>query len=106
MALGPSGSNGLELHRLATVAGRRSISAMSSIHVHIVKVGSISGYLNAGYKADEVPESHLDCVYQGNYRERESGRSARYVSELFIGIPLCDVSDSPLDSFWIHLTTQ
>ncbi|KAJ5925646.1 hypothetical protein N7454_008285, partial [Penicillium verhagenii] len=27
-------------------------------------------------------ESHLDCVYQGNYRERESNRSASYVTDL------------------------
>ncbi|KAJ5103683.1 hypothetical protein N7532_004212 [Penicillium argentinense] len=35
------------------------------------------------YKCDEqypcshCKKSHLDCVYQGNYRERESNRSAR-----------------------------
>ncbi|KAJ5709472.1 hypothetical protein N7493_010806 [Penicillium malachiteum] len=40
------------------------------------------------YKCDEqYPCSHcsksrLDCVYQGNYRERESGRSASYVVDL------------------------
>ncbi|KAI2792871.1 hypothetical protein POX_b02914 [Penicillium oxalicum] len=40
------------------------------------------------YKCDEqYPCSHckksrLDCVYQGNYRERESNRSASYVADL------------------------
>ncbi|KAJ5155976.1 hypothetical protein N7492_008779, partial [Penicillium capsulatum] len=40
------------------------------------------------YKCDEqYPCSHcnrhrLDCVYQGNYRERESSRSASYVTDL------------------------
>lgn len=29
------------------------------------------------------PESQLDCVYQGNYRERESSRSAKYVFSLY-----------------------
>lgn len=28
--------------------------------------------------ADILAESGLDCVYQGNYRERESSRSAKY----------------------------
>lgn len=30
-----------------------------------------------GRKTNSILESHLDCVYQGNYRERESNRSAR-----------------------------
>ncbi|KAJ5647919.1 hypothetical protein N7490_004291 [Penicillium lividum] len=40
------------------------------------------------YKCDEkypcshCRKSHLDCVYQGNYRERESNRSASYVTDL------------------------
>ncbi|XHG09756.1 hypothetical protein AWENTII_012797 [Aspergillus wentii] len=40
------------------------------------------------YKCDEqYPCSHckkseIDCVYQGNYRQRESGRSASYVQDL------------------------
>ncbi|KAJ5174675.1 uncharacterized protein N7482_000552 [Penicillium canariense] len=35
-----------------------------------------------GRCANERAENHLNCVYQGNYRERESGRSASYVVDL------------------------
>lgn len=47
---------------------------MSSIHAFIVKVGPKNQQQN---HSDYSTESGLDCVYQGNYRERESSRSAK-----------------------------
>lgn len=75
----PLAQSDLALPRLATGAGPRSTSAMSCTHAPIARVSHC--VLVLGYEL-MVKESHLDCVYQGNYRQLENSRSARYHSGL------------------------
>ncbi|KAJ5154352.1 transcriptional regulator family: Fungal Specific TF [Penicillium coprophilum] len=65
------------LHQLASKRTKRPRAAQACDRCRLKKYKC-----NEQYPCLHCKKSNLTCIYQGNYRERESSRSAEYVTEL------------------------